>query len=134
MTIGEGIAGYQVILVRPAEMTPDRHSAVGTLLLRMDGGLTPGDFDWVATRLASGQAGFQEEQGPHVGEETRWFVGPWPPQNPAEESRVVVVHHGEYVLSIVVGGPMGTAGQERVMSYASTVIDRLQRLGPEART
>jgi hypothetical protein len=122
------ISAALVFFERARDGTPDSPSVVGSLLMQVEGGLMPGEFDVLANLIVSPVGGMQPVVGPPLGEEARWFAGSSLEGTPPDEAHILVARMGTFVLSIVLEGPVGTVSQDAAAEYASVVTERLDQL------
>ena len=126
----DAFATYLVQFDRRTSGPSGGMTSVGSLLIRNDGGPADISFDTLAATVVRQRTGLGAVEGPPVGTDVRWYVGPWGEPPGEDEAHVLVWQIGGTVASVAVVGQPGAVRQEQVVQYATLVSDRLARLAP----
>lgn len=126
----DGFASYLVQFERSATVSSGGMRTVGSLLIQNERSPHEPEFDELASAIVRQRPGLQSVEGPSVGNDARWYAGPWGDVAGEDEAYVLVARLGPTVVSIAVAGDPGNVRQAEALSFATVVVERLASLAP----
>jgi hypothetical protein len=97
---------------------------VGSVIIVAIADLGESELDAVSATMLQHRIGVQPVDGPLVGEQSRWFVGPWSAPDARDEGLVVVSRMQNAILSVAMAGPPDLILQDEVAALATLLWDR----------